>query len=314
LLLGSVYMVWEYAQQSSNVICSIASHFQTFARQNADYSSAAAITDLAPAAVPPTNTCAGWDSLAVRDLTFTHAAHRGDQPALEKVALSLQRGKRYALIGGSGSGKSTLLRVLAGLYSAERVSLAVDGGAICVAPTTAAAFLRANATLIPQDAELYEGTLAENLSLCESVNGPPGPAEFGPALEAACVTDFLEPSSLQAPLAERAANWSGGQRARVALARGMLAAAGSGLVLLDEPTASLDPAATKAFEDVIRAIVARGIKVVMSTHDLGEARRLAGEIVLLHRGRVVESAASADFFAAPQSPEARKFVAGDLLV
>jgi tungstate transport system ATP-binding protein len=105
---------------------------------------------------------------------------------------------------------------------------------------------------------------------------------------------------------------SGGEQQRLALARAL--ARDPTVLFLDEPTASLDPAATKAFEDVIRAIVARGIKVVMSTHDLGEARRLAGEIVLLHRGRVVESAASADFFAAPQSPEARKFVAGDLLV
>lgn len=244
LLLGSVYMVWEYAQQSSNVICSIASHFQTFARQNADYSSAAAITDLAAVEVPATKHSANWASLAVRDLTFTHAARRSDQPALEKVAVTLERGKRYALIGGSGSGKSTLLRVLAGLYSAERISLAIDGGAISVAPTTAASFLRATATLIPQDAELYEGTLAENLALCESVDGPPNPGEFAPALAAACATDFIEPTGagLEAPLAERAGNWSGGQRARVALARGLLAAAGSGLVLLDEPTASLDPA------------------------------------------------------------------------
>jgi tungstate transport system ATP-binding protein len=86
------------------------------------------------------------------------------------------------------------------------------------------------------------------------------------------------------------------------------------VLFLDEPTASLDPAATNAFEDVIRAVVARGIKVVMSTHDLGEARRLAGEIVMLHRGRVIESASANTFFATPRSIEARTFIAGDLLV
>ena len=77
---------------------------------------------------------------------------------------------------------------------------------------------------------------------------------------------------------------SGGEQQRLALARAL--ARDPEVLFLDEPTASLDPAATKAIEDVIRAIVARGIKVVMSTHDLGEARRLAGEIVLMHRGRV----------------------------
>ena len=67
------------------------------------------------------------------------------------------------------------------------------------------------------------------------------------------------------------------------------------MLFLDEPTASLDPAATKAIEDIIRAVAARGIKVVMATHDLGEARRLAGDIVLLHRGRVVENTPAPSF-------------------
>jgi tungstate transport system ATP-binding protein len=85
-------------------------------------------------------------------------------------------------------------------------------------------------------------------------------------------------------------------------------------LLLDEPTASLDPAATKAIEDVIRAIAAKGAKVVMSTHDLGQARRLGGEIVLLHRGRVIEAAPAATFFTSPRTEAARTFISGDLLV
>jgi tungstate transport system ATP-binding protein len=86
------------------------------------------------------------------------------------------------------------------------------------------------------------------------------------------------------------------------------------VLFLDEPTASLDPAATKAIEDVVRAVAVRGIKVVMSTHDLGGARRLAGDVVLLHRGRVLENGPAAAFFAGPQTEEARRFIAGELLV
>jgi ATP-binding cassette, subfamily B, bacterial len=308
LLLGSVYMVWEYAQQSSNVICSIASHFQTFARQNADYSSADAIRDLAPADADtdgarsthgrpaphapaqypasqqsPARNVANWHAISIRDLTFSHATHL----ALEKVALSLQRGKRYALIGGSGSGKSTLLRVLAGLYRAERIGLAIDAGAISVSPLTAATFLRSTATLIPQDAELYEGTLAENLALCESVSGPAQPSQFAAALEAACATDFIEPTGagLETPVAERAANWSGGQRSRVALARGVLAAAGSGLVLLDEPTASLDPATeARVYANLFEVL--KDACVISSVHRL----HLLGnfdEVLVMQAGRLV---------------------------
>jgi ABC-type dipeptide/oligopeptide/nickel transport system ATPase component len=105
---------------------------------------------------------------------------------------------------------------------------------------------------------------------------------------------------------------SAGEQQRLALARAL--AKEPQILLLDEPTASLDPAATKAIEDVIRKVAASGIKVVMSTHDLGEAKRLAGEIVLVHRGRVIERGPAESFFSAPKTEEARRFITGELLV
>jgi ATP-binding cassette subfamily B protein len=287
LLLGSVYMVWEYAQQASGVICSIASHFQTFARQHADYASADTIRELQVAKADQPEAPASWNSLSIRDLTFRHSNSRGEAPVLERVALSLERGKRYALIGSSGSGKSTLLHVLAGLYCAERIGLAVDGGAICVSPGNAAGSLRAAATLIPQDAEMYEGTLAENLALCESVSGPPHPVDFPGALDVACASEFVTTSGigLETPIAERAANWSGGQRARVALARGVLAAVGSGLVLLDEPTASLDPATeARVYANLFATF--KGSCVVSSVHRLN-LLGLFDEVLVMQGGRLV---------------------------
>jgi len=248
LLLGSLYMVWEYAQQAAGVIASIASHFQTFARQHADYASADLIRNSVPHPAPApvaasTSADPPWHRMSVRDLTFHHASRR-TAPALEHLSFTLERGQRYALIGASGSGKSTLMRVLAGLYAAERVALTLDDGPTRVSPAETAQWLRRGATLIPQEAEVYEGTLGENLALCESVQGPPAPSTFAGALEASCATDFVHPTpvGLEVPVHERAANWSGGQRGRIALARGILAACGSDIVLLDEPTASLDPA------------------------------------------------------------------------
>jgi ABC-type bacteriocin/lantibiotic exporter with double-glycine peptidase domain len=289
LLLGSVYMVWEYAQQASGVICSIASHFQTFARQHADYASADAIREvhIAKADEAQPGAPAGWNSLAIRDLTFRHSGGRGDAPVLERVALSLERGKRYALIGSSGSGKSTLLQVLAGLYCAERIGLSIDGGAICVSPGSVANYLRASATLIPQDAEMYEGTLAENLSLCESVSGPPHPVDFPGALEVACAAEFVNTGAigLEMPIAERGANWSGGQRSRVALARGVLAAVGSGLVLLDEPTASLDPATeARVYANLFATF--KESTLVTSVHRLN-ILGLFDEVLVMHGGKLV---------------------------
>lgn len=287
LLLGSLYMVWEYAQQAAGVIASIASHFQTFARQHADYASANIIRETAAAApvgpVAPTD----WQRLMVRDLMFRHSAGRADAPALERLGFTLERGKRYALIGASGSGKSTLLRVLAGLYPAERILVTLDGGPTRVSAAEIAQFLRSQATLIPQDAEVYEGTLGENLGLCESVLGPPAPAAFASALEAACATDFVQPTplGLELAVAERAANWSGGQRSRVALARGILAAAGSSLVLMDEPTASLDPATEARVYTNLFAAFADSC-VISSIHRLTLLGRF-DEVLVMREGRLV---------------------------
>jgi tungstate transport system ATP-binding protein len=113
-------------------------------------------------------------------------------------------------------------------------------------------------------------------------------------------------------LADRPARrLSGGEQQRLALARA--AALHPEVLFLDEPCASLDPAATKAVEEIVAALAARGTKIVMTTHDLGQARRLAGEVVFVHRGRVAEHAPAAAFFAQPATPEAAAFLRGELV-
>ena len=85
------------------------------------------------------------------------------------------------------------------------------------------------------------------------------------------------------------------------------------MLFLDEPCASLDPAATRSVEEIVAVLAARGTKIVMTTHDLGQARRLAGDVVFLHRGRVAEHAPAAAFFANPATPEAAAFLRGELV-
>jgi ATP-binding cassette subfamily B protein len=316
LMLGSVYMVWEYASQAGGVISAIASHFQTFARQQADYASADAIRQACTADARPaahdsmsatTGMSSGWQRFDIRELTFQHPGGRTGAPTLDHVALSLERGKKYALIGGSGSGKSTLLRVLAGLYEAERIVLDQSGGPAIVSSLEAARCLRLMTTLIPQDAEVFEASLAENLALCESLHGPPSPESYPRALELARVVDFIEPNEagLSAAVAERAANWSGGQRARVALARGILAAEGSSIVLLDEPTASLDPKTEAAVYDNLFGAFADAC-IVSSVHRLHLLERF-DEVLVMHNGRVVAQGPPAVLGAV--SPDFRQLIA-----
>jgi ATP-binding cassette, subfamily B, bacterial len=290
LMLGSLYMVWEYAVQAGGVIASVAQHFQAFARQSADYSSNEAILDEAPAhfAAAPVTHHANWQTLELHDLTFRHASGRGETAALDRVSLKLERGRRYALIGGSGSGKSTLLRVLSGLYSWERGTLKCDPSFVIATPAESARYLRSIATLIPQDAEVLAGTLAENLALCESVQGEiPTADHFPRALHVAAADAFVDttPAGLDTPIAERAANWSGGQKSRIALARGVLAAQGSGLVLLDEPTAHLDSHTEAHVYERFFATFPDAC-VISSIHRLHLLDRF-DEVLLMHEGRLV---------------------------
>jgi ABC-type bacteriocin/lantibiotic exporter with double-glycine peptidase domain len=290
LLLGSLYMVWEYAVQSGGVVASVAQHFQSFARQHADYTSADAIRDAVPAHFadkPPVISAPDWQKLDLHQVSFRHAAGRSETLALNHVSLSLQRGKRYALIGDSGCGKSTLLRVLAGLYAGERGTLTCDSRFAIVSPDETARFLRSIATLIPQDAEVFAGTLAENLGLCESVLGPPQRHDFPGALNVASADSFIDvgPAGLEMPVAERAANWSGGQRSRIALARGVLAAHGSSIVLLDEPTAHLDPSTEAQVYTRLFAAFPDAC-VISSVHRMHLLEQF-DEVIVMEAGRVI---------------------------
>ncbi|KAB7766682.1 ATP-binding cassette domain-containing protein [Xanthomonas maliensis] len=288
LLLGNVYMVWEYALQAGTVVASVAMNFQVFATQYANYQSAdvireQAVGEIGMQAIPRRT----WDRCEIENVLFRHRSARSDAPTLTDIRLSLHRGKRYALIGRSGAGKSTLLRVLAGLYVADQISVHVDDAATEHSPAEAARLLRGSTTLIPQEVQLFEASLAGNLAMCEPLDDQPMSAYFQQALQVASVRDFLAPGAdpAQVSIAEHASNWSGGQRARVALARGLLAARGSSMVLLDEPTASLD-AGTEAI--VYRNLFAHFADtcLVASVHRL-ELLTHFDEVLVLEDGQLV---------------------------
>jgi tungstate transport system ATP-binding protein len=216
---------------------------------------------------------------------------------LDQVSLALDHGPPTVLIGPNGAGKTTLLRLAMGLFRPSRGRV-TWGGRDNVAPTR-------RAIVFQRPVMLRRGAAANIRYALAAANVP--------RIQRSARSDELLALVGLAGLGERPARkLSGGEQQRLALARAL--AKEPQVLFLDEPTASLDPAATKAVEDVIRAVTARGIKVVMSTHDLGEARRLAGEIILMHRGHVIECSPAEIFFSAPKTEEARRFTAGELLV
>ncbi|MDI1265746.1 MAG: ATP-binding cassette domain-containing protein, partial [bacterium] len=196
----------------------------------------------------------------------------GDVTILDNLALTLVPGAPTVLIGPNGSGKTTLLRVAMGLLSPTQGRV-TWGGRENVRPLKRA--------IVFQRPAMLRRSAAANVRFALNAAG------ISRAEHARRTGELLELVGLSG-LAERGARrMSGGEQQRLALARAL--ARDPAVLFLDEPTASLDPVATKAVEDIIRAVSRRNIKIVMTTHDLGEARRLAGDIVLLHRGRVVET-------------------------
>ena len=221
----------------------------------------------------------------------------GEVTILDRITLTITAGPPTILIGPNGSGKTTLLRAAMGLVplTSGRITW---GGREATTPGRCA--------IMFQRSTMLRRTAAANVRYALAAANVPRAKRKERAAELLALVGLGE-------LGDRPARrLSGGEQQRLALARAL--ARDPTVLFLDEPTASLDPYATKAIEDIVRAVSARGVKVVMSTHDLGEAKRLAGDVVLLHRGRLIEAAPAAEFFATPHTGEARKFIAGELLV
>ena len=216
---------------------------------------------------------------------------------LDCLDVQIEAGAPTVLIGPNGSGKTTFLRTAMGLIAPNEGR--VTWGGADDAPPLRRAFVFQRPAMLRRS---VQGNLRYALIA----------AQVPRARHETRIGELLALVGLDGLGRRPARRLSGGEQQRLALARAL--ARDPDVLFLDEPTASLDPAATKAIEDIIRAIAASGIKVVMATHDLGEAKRLAGDILLLHRGRIVERAPVSEFLNAPRTAEARTFVAGELLV
>jgi tungstate transport system ATP-binding protein len=217
----------------------------------------------------------------------------GATTVLADVSLAVLPGAPTVLIGPNGAGKTSVLRLAMALVppSAGRLNWAGR-------PTPRAE----RCAMMFQRPVMLRRSAAGNIAFALAAAGQ----------RRARAADLLAKAGLAHLAGRPARKLSGGEQQRLALARAL--ARDPEVLFLDEPTASLDPAATKTVEDVVAAVAAAGIKIVLATHDLGQARRLAGDVVFLARGRVVEHAPAERFFSAPATREAATFLAGGLLI
>ena len=230
--------------------------------------------------------------LETRGLTL----EAGGQTLVDGIDLRLAGGGITVVMGPNGAGKSLLLKLLHGLV--EPTAGTVRWGGQPLGPA-----VRRRQAMVFQTAVLLRRSVAANVDFVLRSRGLGGRARRDALL---AHVGLLERARQPARLL------SGGEQQRLALARAL--AAEPEALLLDEPTASLDPASVGAIEEIVREARADGTKIVFVTHDVGQAKRLADEVVFLHRGRLTEHGPAAAFFAGPRTVEARVFLDGRLIV
>jgi tungstate transport system ATP-binding protein len=230
--------------------------------------------------------------LRLDHVTFTAGGRR----IIDDLSLAIDAGPRTVIVGPNGAGKSVLLRLCHGLLAPTSGSIVWNS----VEPTGAP---RRQAMVFQRPVLLRRSALA-NVSHALGIAGVPTRTRSGRAREA------LSKVGLERHAARPARVLSGGEQQRLALARAW--ALQPEIIFLDEPTASLDPGATHEVENVILAMVAAGTKIVLVTHNFGQARRMGDEILFLHQGRIAERASAQTFFKHPQSVEAARFLEGEL--
>lgn len=232
--------------------------------------------------------------LSLRGVVFRPA----NRTILDRVDFDWNDAGICALIGPNGAGKTVLLRTIHGLLEPDEGEVRFEGRG---RPAGDLAF--AGQALLFQHSSMFRGSTLENLLV---VPGIPGDrrARRAQALE------MLGRVGLRELARAPALKLSGGERQRLALARAWLMR--PRLLLLDEPTASLDPTATEHVERLVRDVHASGCRVLFTSHNLGQVSRLADEVVFLHRGRLLERRPAAEFFAKPRTSEALRFLQGAL--
>ena len=279
LLLGSIFMVYQYAEQAAGVIGSFAANFQNFSSIKASVASADPIWAAEESAALPARFDAAWQTLEVSDLSYRYPRPTGHSSGISHAYLTLKRGQKTALIGPSGSGKSTLLNLLAGLYRANSGSIRVDGETL-----TDRSDLSAFGLLIPQETEVFEASIRDNLTF----GGVYSDAEIERALYLSVFDEVVAnlPMGIDTSISERGFNLSGGQRQRLALARGLLAARQFSVLLLDEPSSALDQATeARFFERLANSLP--NVSVVASVHRLSTLPNF-DQVVLMVDGSVID--------------------------
>ncbi len=276
ILVGNLVAMYQYLGQLSHTFHGIAAGYQQVLNWNTKYDAAKPLFLAGEKEITQLSTSETWHRIQISNLNFEYEDGR---QTLQNVALSFARSDRIALVGESGSGKSSLMAILRGLYEPNRVKVDIDGQS---SPTLGSLF--EITTLIPQEPEVFENTIGYNITV-----GIEHTAEdVMQAVRLACFDRVLErlPNGLETDVREKGVTLSGGERQRLALARGILAAANSSILLMDEPTSSVDAHNEMIIYDNIFSHF-KDSTIISSIHRLHLLNKF-DQVIVMDQGRIVQ--------------------------
>lgn len=222
------------------------------------------------------------------------SVRRRGKSVLGPIDLVVDQGGPLMVIGPNGSGKTTLLRAMHGI---ERIS---EGTATWADPD------QANHGYVFQSPVVLRRSVAENLSYpLQLINTPKSQIKTA-------VDHWIERIGLTKVQDRSATRLSGGERQKLAIARALIR--DPDVLFLDEPCSNLDGQSTREIETLLLETASTGTRVIMATHDMGQARRLASDVIFVMGGRVVETGSAPEIFSAPNTPELKAFLQGDILI
>ncbi|MBI1364226.1 MAG: ATP-binding cassette domain-containing protein [Proteobacteria bacterium] len=292
VMAGTVVALFQYMKQLNYALTSFAMAYMNLMRGHTDLQAVQPILQawqaLDKTRAQDLPTLRDWQQATVSHINFRYADKEQREHQLQDVTMLLQRGRKIALVGHSGAGKSTLMSILRGLYESETAKLTVDGVAF-----DSALPLMGISTLVPQEPEIFENTIAYNIT----VGLPHTDTERAEAMRIACFDTVAAdlPKGVETDIREKGVNLSGGQKQRLALARGVFAAKDSSLLLLDEPTSSVDALTeAKIYENLFAAFP--DMCVVSSIHRL-HLLHMFDEIYFMADGKVLEQGSMNDLLA-----------------
>lgn len=280
ILIGTVVMIFRYQTDLSDVFYNLSFQYSELVKKDTDIKGLKPILDdiEAHSHLPRgATTVRTWRTIAINSLSFHHASHiRAGK--INNIKFNLKRGEKIALIGTSGAGKTTLLNLLSGLYTPDAVNLSIDDELFdSLEP------IQAITTLIPQEPEIFENTIAFNITMDLEAT----PTEIDEVLNLAGFSSVLDklPAGLATNIREKGLNLSVGQKQRLALARGLFAARFSSLILMDEPTSSIDLATEKTILSGVIESFSQATLIV-SLHRLHLLPKF-DRIIMLDQGEIV---------------------------